>query len=219
MHTVSIPDYAVTRGQLMRPPLTITPATTAVIAIDFQRFFIDPDQPMGNVHAFDALAQANRLHRAVREAGGLVILTQHSMDTPPVANAAGEYPPPAASAREGHTLLPGSVSYELHGGLESTPADLHIVKYQSSPLHPRAATGLDAQLRARGIDTLIITGLVTNGCCDCTARDAFQHGYKVIVASDATAAMSDEEHNAALLNLTIYYAYVETCERIIAALG
>ena len=130
-----------------------------------------------------------------------------------------KFPTPTAQARSGQELLPGSASYDLHPTLQCAAGDLHIVKYQSSPLHPRAATGLDAELRARSIDTAIITGLVTNGCCDCTARNAFQHGYKVIVASDATAAMSDEEHNAALLNLTIYYAYVEPSERIITALG
>jgi ureidoacrylate peracid hydrolase len=219
MHKVSIPDYALARGQMMRPPLSITPATTALIAIDFQRFFIDADQPMGNVHARDVLDNANRLHNAVRDAGGLVVFTQHSMGAPPAPDARGEYPSPTGEARSGHELLPGSVSYELHPAMQRASGDLSIVKYQSSPLHQRAATGLDAQLRARGIDTVIVTGLVTNGCCDCTARDAFQHGYKVIVASDATAAMSDEEHNSALLNLTIYYAYVEPGERIIAALG
>ena len=69
------------------------------------------------------------------------------------------------------------------------------------------------------METLIITGLVTNGCCDCTARDAFQHGFNVVFASDATAAMTDEEHNAALLNLEIYYARVMRTEEIAAALG
>jgi nicotinamidase-related amidase len=137
----------------------------------------------------------------------------------PTRNAAGEYPAPVAQPRSSQELLPGSASYDLHPGIERAQGDLSVVKYQSSPLHPRAATGLEELLRARNIDTLIITGLVTNGCCDCTARDAFQYGYKTIIASDATAAMSDDEHNAALLNLEIYYAYVAACDAIIAALG
>ena len=77
---------------------------------------------------------------------------------------------------------------------------------------------LDEMLRRRGIETLIITGLVTNGCCDCTARDAFQYGYNVVVATDATAAMTDEEHNGALLSLAIYYAQVMSADAIAAAL-
>lgn len=71
----------------------------------------------------------------------------------------------------------------------------------------------------RGIDTLIVTGLVTHGCCDCTARDAFQYGYKTVIASNATAAMSDDEHIAALFNLDIYYADVVSCDALVAALG
>ncbi len=219
MHKVSIPDYAFQRGAMMRPPLHIVPASTAVLAIDFQRFFIDADQPMANVHARDMLAAANRLHAALRKAGGLVIFTQHSMGPVPTRNAYGDYPPPLAERRSGQELVPGSASFDLHPAIECASNDLHVVKYQSSPLHPRAATGLEETLRARHIDTLIITGLVTNGCCDCTARDAFQYGYKTIIASDATAAMSDDEHNAALLNLEIYYAYVASCDAIVAALG
>ena len=219
MHKVSIPDYAIQRGALMRPPLTLVAATTAVIAIDFQRFFIDAEQPMGNIHARDILAQANRLHDAVRRAGGLVVFTQHSMGAVPTRDVSGEYPAPAAAPRAGQELLPGSASYDLHPALARAATDVSVVKYQSSPLHPRAATGLEELLRARSIDTLIVSGLVTNGCCDCTARDAFQYGYKTIVASDATAAMSDDEHNAALLNLEIYYAYVASCDTLIAALA
>lgn len=44
------------------------------------------------------------------------------------------------------------------------------------------------------------------------------YGYRVVVASDATAAMTDAEHNAALLNLEIYYAHVLSSEAIVAAL-
>ena len=217
MHHVSIPAYAFARGALLRPPLRVVAATTAVIAIDFQRFFIDADQPMGNVHGRDILASANRLHAALRRAGGLVVFTQHSMAAVPVRNAAGDYPAPVADTRAEQALLPGSTSYELHPAIERVAGDISIVKYQSSPLHPRAATGLEEILRARQIDTLIVTGLVTNGCCDCTARDAFQYGYKTVIASDATAAMSDDEHNAALLNLEIYYADVASCDAIVAA--
>ena len=46
-------------------------------------------------------------------------------------------------------------------------------------------------LKAKGIDTLIITGTLTNCCCESTARDALQMGYKVIFMSDANATLSD----------------------------
>ncbi|MBX9605094.1 MAG: cysteine hydrolase [Gammaproteobacteria bacterium] len=208
MHKVDLPSYAVERGLLMHPPRALVPSQTAVVAIDFQRFFIDEGQPMGNPHARDILANANRLHGAVRAAGGLVVFTQHSIGPPEARADAGE-----------STLLPGSGSYDLHPDLVVDDRDLRIVKRQSSPLHPKADTALESELRARGVDTVIVSGLVTNGCCDCTARDAFQHGFNVIVVSDATAAMTDAEHNAALLNLEIYYARVLSTSELVQALG
>lgn len=219
MHTILIPKFATDRGLLMGLQRPIEPAKTAVIAIDFQRFFIDEDQPMGNGHARDILRNANRVHAAVRKAGGLVVFTQHSMAPLPERTANGE--PVMQSAPEkvsSHALLPGSSSFELHPEIERAGGDLTVVKYQSSPLHPRSGTRLDENLRGRGIETLIITGLVTNGCCDCTARDAFQHGYNVVVATDATAAMTDQEHNGALLSLAIYYAQVMNADAIEAGL-
>ena len=210
MHKISLPQFAIDRGRMMHPPKPLVPAQTAVLAIDFQRFFIDDGQPMGNPHARDMLDAANRIHAAVRNAGGLVIFTQHSVGAPGQSAS--------AEAVVSLTLLPGSSAYDLHPRIVRTKDDVLVVKHQSSPLHPKSNTKLVELLHKRGITTLIVTGLVTNGCCDCTARDAFQHGFDVVVASDGTAAMTDEEHNAALLNLEIYYARVMTTTEIEAAL-
>ena len=111
MHTVSLPQYAIERGRVMHPLKMLDGARTAVLAIDFQRFFIDDDQPMGNVHARDMLATANRVHALVRDKGGLVIFTQHSLALPAIK---GESTTPMSE----QTLLPGSKSYELHAALE-----------------------------------------------------------------------------------------------------
>ena len=56
---------------------------------------------------------------------------------------------------------------------------------------------------------LIFVGTLTNICIESTARDANMLGYKVIVVSDACAAKTDAEHNAALLNLRIGFADVK----------
>ena len=170
---------------------------------------------MGNVHARDMLENAIRINAAVRDAGGLVVFTQHSVEaapvTPPRVEPATGSDPITLSAAE---LRPGSESYELHPKIVRSPGDITVVKYQPSPLHPGAVTGLHEILEERAIETVIITGLVTNGCCDCTARDAFQYGYNVFIATDATAAMTDAEHNGALLNLAIYYAEPVTTNAI-----
>jgi nicotinamidase-related amidase len=217
MHAVSLPESAVRRGRLMGLDKPIDPATTAVIAVDFQRFFIDDGQPMGNEHARDILDNANRINAAVRNAGGLVVHTQHSVAAPAEPGPGGE--PPIPDELSSQELRPGSPSYDIHPDIVRATDDVSIVKHVSSPLHVRAGTDLAEILRARGVETLIVTGLASNGCCDCLARDAFQHGFNVVVASDASAAMSDEEHNASLLNLAIYYAQVLDTATIESALA
>ena len=216
MHQISLPQFAIERGRFMHPPQAFAPLKTAVLAIDFQCFFIDEGQPMGNPHARDILPTANRIHAAVRNAGGRVVLIQHSRVPPTAAATSSPQAPTAVSSLE---LIPGSSSYGIHPSIVRGAEDLTVVKPQSSPLHTKAGTKLLEILHARGIETLIITGLVTHGCCDCTARDAFQHGFNVVIASDATAAVTDDEHNAALRNLEIYYARVMRADELEAALG
>ena len=206
MHQISIPSFAVERGHLMRPAKTLDPRKLAIIAIDFPRFFIDDDQPMANAYARDMLDQANRVHAAVRDAGGLVVFTQHSMAPVPPDDAVAT--PPPTTAISANELVPGSRTFEIHSALTQKDSDVTVIKHQSSPLHPASGTQLLGTLRQRDSETVLITAPVSNGCCDCTARDAFQHGFDVVCASEATAAMTDAEHNAALLNLEIYSARV-----------
>lgn len=60
-------------------------------------------------------------------------------------------------------------------------------------------------LAARSIKTVIIAGMVTNVCCEGTARDARACGYRVIMVADANATVSDAAHNATLF--TIYRSF------------
>jgi nicotinamidase-related amidase len=53
-------------------------------------------------------------------------------------------------------------------------------------------------LAERGITTVLITGTVTNVCCESSARDASTLGYRVVMVADANAAMRDQDHNATL---------------------
>ena len=60
-------------------------------------------------------------------------------------------------------------------------------------------------LRERGLDTLLITGTVTNVCCESTARDAMMLNFKTIMMTDGNAAITDEDHNAALSNFYLTF--------------
>ena len=56
-------------------------------------------------------------------------------------------------------------------------------------------------MRAQGFDTVLITGTVTNVCCESSARDAMMLNFKTIMVSDANAALTDAEHNATLASI------------------
>lgn len=62
-------------------------------------------------------------------------------------------------------------------------------------------TDLDLRLRERGIDTVVLAGVLTDICVMYTSADASARGYTVVVVSDATASTSEENHNFALRHM------------------
>ena len=81
------------------------------------------------------------------------------------------------------------------------------------------AGALPAALERLGARMLILTGTLTNCCVESTAREANMAGYKVIVVGNATAAVTDAEHNAALLNLRINFADVRRTGELVGMIG
>jgi ureidoacrylate peracid hydrolase len=80
------------------------------------------------------------------------------------------------------------------------------------------SSDIDAQLRSRGIDTLLIAGTATNVCCESTARDAMMLDYRVIMLSDANATLTDEEHAATLNSFLMFFGDVMTVDEAISRL-
>ena len=78
---------------------------------------------------------------------------------------------------------------------------------------------MDSQLRAGGFETLIVTGTLTNACCESTTRDAVALGYNVIFVNDGTATRSDFEHNATLVNLMQLVADVRSTKEVISLIN
>ena len=77
-------------------------------------------------------------------------------------------------------LTDGAPLHRLDAGLNVQPGDLTADKTRFSAVI-QGSIDLDATLRARGIDTVVIAGTLTNRCCESTARDAMMIGYKVIL--------------------------------------
>ncbi|WP_206681237.1 isochorismatase family cysteine hydrolase [Actinomadura sp. J1-007] len=89
--------------------------------------------------------------------------------------------------------LPG----RLHPDLVPRPGDLYAAKTAPSAFFPGRCE-LPDLLAARGVDTVLIAGTVTNVCCESSARDAATLGHRVVMVADANAAGSDDQHNATL---------------------
>jgi nicotinamidase-related amidase len=75
-------------------------------------------------------------------------------------------------------------------------------------------TDLDDYLRGRGIEDIIISGVMTNLCCETTARDAFMRDFRVFFLADGTATIDPELHSAALKNLAFGFATITTIAQV-----
>ncbi|XP_023636568.1 nicotinamidase 2-like [Capsella rubella] len=75
-------------------------------------------------------------------------------------------------------------------------------------------TRLQEKLEKIGVKEVIVIGVMTNLCCETTARDAFIKGYRVFFSTDATATVNEELHEATLMNLAYGFAYLVDCDTL-----
>ncbi len=92
---------------------------------------------------------------------------------------------------------PGGPGTRLTGGLDVRPDDVRAVKLGHSAFFP-GRCDLHEYLAARDITAVLIAGLVTNICCESSARDACELGYQVTMVSDANVGHSWGLHEASL---------------------
>ena len=105
--------------------------------------------------------------------------------------------------------LPADWSVLIEGVAQ--PGDIRVTKHQWSAFH---GTDLDVQLRRRGIRTIVVGGIATNMGVESTARQAYEHGYEVVVAEDATTSLSAEMHAFAIGSLLPMISRVTAIDEI-----
>jgi len=217
MHTIDLPEWVAQRRQLLPDVRDLQPSATALLVIDMQRYFVQPGNAVTVPTAIEVVPCVNRLARALRDSGGQVVWLRHTFsDKKPFAVPAWYQNPDSGYVRASReNLKVGSANHALYDGLDVGAADWVVDKHRFSPFLSNSSD-LDARLRARGIDTLIVTGTLTNCCCESSARDAVMLDYRVLFASDATAALSDAEHNASLMNLALTFVDVRSSAHILS---
>jgi nicotinamidase-related amidase len=216
MHSIDLPEWVAQRRAFLPRVTSLEPRATALLVIDLQRYFVDAASPVAVPNAIGTFPNVNTIASALRSQGGQVVWLRHTFsERKPFATPAWFEGPDSGyvrASREHLTL--GSPDHELHSGLVLAADDWVVDKHRFSPFLPNSSN-LEARLRARGINTVVITGALTNCCCESTARDALMLDYRVLFASDATAALTDQEHNASLLNLAMTFVDVRPTQEIV----
>ena len=116
------------------------------------------------------------------------------------------------------TFVPGSPALEIHPAAQPAPGEPVVTKHLPGSF---TNTGLEEHLRRHGIEQVIVSGFMTQMCCDTTAREAAHRGFKVLMAADAMAAMPvkgpdgvlvphDQVHRTHLGSLNGFLATVTT---------
>lgn len=200
-------------------PAWIAPGRTAVVVIDMQVDFASPEGVLGQAGVDmsvvqPALAAAERLVAAARGAGTPVIfvglMTRDDTDSRAWKERMRRR---GGSADDVALCREGQIGSAFRGPTPA-PGELIVPKLRYSAFH---GTSLDAALRARGIDTLVVCGLTTECCVDSTVRDAFQRDYHVFIATDACAAYEPETHAASLKALDMNCAILVDTDQVLAA--
>jgi len=88
-----------------------------------------------------------------------------------------------------------------------------IDKCRYSAMVPHSSV-LPQVLAERGLDTVVITGVGTNVCCESLARDAMMLDYRVIFVSDANATFDPWMHEISLMNVLLLFGDVVTADEL-----
>jgi nicotinamidase-related amidase len=137
------------------------PLHCAVLVIDVQQALIGASPPP--FEAESVLAIINEVTTKARSAGVPVFLVQHD-----------------GSAED--DLVPDTPGWQFHGGLQTSPHDVRIRKTTCDAFY---RSGLEEELRRRGVTDLVIVGYATDFCVDSTVRAAASREFAVTVVADA----------------------------------
>lgn len=200
--------------------------STAVVSIDMHRGHLDPTvatMPLGREQCRRVIAAARVLFGAVRALGIPIVHMVTLYRDPgeaasnPFWKAIADDPGMKRSSNLRHNLL-GSAGTQVMPELLD-PRDIVIDRKKRYDCFYQ--TDLDFVLRHRlGAQTVILTGVNTTSCVQCTAFEAHTRDYAVVIAADCVDSMDGEEmHRLALRNMAATVGWVLRNDEILAALG
>ncbi|MGI9609135.1 MAG: cysteine hydrolase family protein [Acidimicrobiia bacterium] len=178
------------------------PATTALLVIDMQRDFLDPDgmSAVGGEAVSElrkVIPAVQRLTTAARTAGVRVIHTRegYASDLSDVSQAKADRSSVGEPGPLGRFLVRGEPGHDFAAGFEPIPGEAVIDKPGFGAFF---ASDLEALLKAVSVTHLIIAGITTQCCVHSTLREAVDRGFYCLTVADACAAFDADVHDAVL---------------------
>lgn len=186
------------------PVASLDPARCALVLVDLQRGLVSRD--VAPHPADTVLDNALELAEAFRAVGAPVVLLQMQ---PPTGGPA--QPTDVGTRSDGPQPTLGEVVDEIR-----PLGDVVLTRQGWGGFH---GTALDAELRSRGVDTVVLGGLATNLGVESTARAAHEHGYAVVLVEDAMSSIDAVMHEFAVARVFPLLGRVTTTSAAVAALG
>jgi ureidoacrylate peracid hydrolase len=185
--------------------LALNPSKSALLVIDMQKFFLDPESPTFTCGGLAIIDNLKSLIDAYRRKGLPVIFTCHVHD--PKGIDAG-----IMKWWWKGMCIENSPESKVIDEIAPREGEKIIYKHRYSAFYN---TDLETYLRGLKVEDLVVTGIMTNMCCESTARDAYYRDYRVFFLADATGSINEEMHIASLLNLALGFAYVTHTQEIL----
>jgi ureidoacrylate peracid hydrolase len=123
------------------------------------------------------------------------------------------------TSSDGHAMKDAAYCRQGTFGVEqyeikALPGEEIIVKHRYNAFH---GTNLDQMLRARGAQTVIVTGAGSNACVESTAREVYSHDYYLVFLSDCTATTDDAAHQRTLATIDMFFGQVVSSDQVMSA--
>lgn len=189
----------------MRDNFKIQKDKAALLVIDMQRHFCDPDSSFFVPHSDKLAEKLKSLVDCFYQRHRPIIFTRH-IDSNHKDNLMLRWWSERIRKED-----PMSEIVDVLEPDRGTP----IIKNQYDGF---LNTDLEKTLREKGVSQVVICGVLTNLCCETTARSAFMRGFEVYFVKDGTATFHQTMHEASLLNLSYGFAVLTTIKDVTKAL-
>jgi nicotinamidase-related amidase len=212
----------------------LDPERTALLVIDMQQYFVRPEYPLGKwIQQFNptgsstyfnrvqkvVIPSIQRLQERFRSLGAQIVYTefgslrQDGRDMPGWVRRLNDL----GQQTIGAAIFP-SFAHSSCRVDESIAPHIGEAVVQKSTSGPVNSTKLDQMLRILGIDTVVVTGVLTDVCVAQTTREFADRDFNAILVADACATLDEEIHQATLQTIGMTFGMVLFTDQVLEGL-